>query len=64
MLKPLHLYLFFLLLKVNCLEICPNNCSGQGKCNFDRQCECNPGYDVVADCSQSEFYFINFLFFE
>ena len=31
---------------------CPNDCSRRGKCTLENTCECDTGFDVVADCSQ------------
>ena len=33
-------------------SMCPNACSGHGKCTRDNACVCDDGYKVVADCSQ------------
>ena len=33
-------------------SLCPNICSGHGKCTSDSVCHCDSGWDVVADCSQ------------
>ena len=48
--------LFLLLLVWYCVPagstVCPNQCSGHGSCNFEAKCQCKPGWDVVADCSQ------------
>ncbi|KAJ1414784.1 hypothetical protein B484DRAFT_335146, partial [Ochromonadaceae sp. CCMP2298] len=32
---------------------CANDCSLHGKCTDENECVCDSGFDVVADCSQS-----------
>lgn len=33
------------------MAVCPNMCSGHGECGLENKCECEEGWDVVADCS-------------
>ena len=32
--------------------VCPNSCSGRGKCSQYSTCQCNEGWDLAPDCSQ------------
>lgn len=36
------------------VAVCPNMCSGHGECGLDNVCECEAGWDLVADCSLKE----------
>lgn len=31
--------------------VCPNMCNGHGECGLENKCECEAGWDLVADCS-------------
>lgn len=44
--------LAFLSIKVGVvMAVCPNMCSGHGECGQDNVCECESGWNLVADCS-------------
>lgn len=34
--------------------VCPNMCNGHGECGLENVCECESGWDLVADCSLKE----------
>lgn len=34
--------------------VCPNMCSGHGECGLENVCECEAGWDLIADCSLKE----------
>lgn len=34
--------------------VCPNMCNGHGECGMKNVCECEAGWDLVADCSLKE----------
>ncbi|CAN0037197.1 unnamed protein product [Ectocarpus sp. 12 AP-2014] len=36
------------------LAVCPNMCNGHGECGLENVCECEAGWDLVADCSLKE----------
>lgn len=42
------------LLAVRVGAVCPNMCSGHGECGLENVCECELGWDLVADCSLKE----------
>ena len=55
-LKKMYLIAFIIAsLLVRCGSIlCARKCSGHGKCTIELVCECQVGYRVAPDCSQSE----------
>lgn len=34
--------------------VCPNMCNGHGECGLENVCDCETGWDLVADCSLKE----------